>query len=173
MSRSPGGLTSFGRLLILVMSMKGDMEQGSTPKFSPVCTQIHQPSEQPLSLTPEGCTALLLWWGLHSSVQAVQLGRISARLHVGQPVLLAGSSASGPACTSWNEDKKGQRSCSSTFLLSWGHPNSVGIFKAVMFFSFWEKYLCACFSCLQSFVFCWASSLAGGPTFLFETQAAG
>lgn len=49
MSRSTGSLTSFGRLCTPVMPMKGDMEQGSTSKFS-VCAQIHQSSEQCPSL---------------------------------------------------------------------------------------------------------------------------
>lgn len=50
MSRSPGSLTSFGRLRIPVMPMKGDMQKGSTSKFSYVCAQIHQSNEQCPSL---------------------------------------------------------------------------------------------------------------------------
>lgn len=152
-SRSPGGLISFGRLHTPVITMKGDMEPDSTLKLSSVSARIHQSSEQSLSLTPKGCIELLLWWGPHISAQAVHLCRTSPWFVLASVVcswLVALPQAL--LVLSSNEDKKGQWSYSSTFLLSRGHPDSAGVLKLYCF-SFSPKSFCAWFSCLQGLGF--------------------
>lgn len=66
--------------------MKGDMELGNTPKLPCVCACIHQSSEQSLSLTPEGYTALLLGEvpHLHKLHLAVHLCSISPQVCVAE-----------------------------------------------------------------------------------------
>lgn len=145
--------------------MKGDVELDNTPKLCCVCACIHQCSEQSLCLT----------WGLHCTAVGVRshistscppLQHLSSGL-CSWGVLLAGSSASGPSCTLFKWDKKGQLNYSSLFLTLQGFLKMYPFTFFILEDSKHVFPVCRGLDLLSQFP-CWWAHL-----FLFETQAAG